>query len=185
MPRLLRTQAEVTDASMDDLVHTWNELRGESRSDFPSITVARTQVRMAILSAENESGKAGVAPGAKPFAKTVKELGFNPYKEGTMSHELYEAVHSQAPITPRPKKAELPAEQQRQRLVINKVRATFAGTSRPQAGSTRAAVLKFIQEAKDHVTTVQALEEHFKQPCRGYLQKLLEKNHITLVEEKE
>ena len=186
MPTLLRTQAAVETATMDDLVHTFNELRGESideRKFFGSIAIARTQVRMAILSAEHEAGKAGVPKDSKPAAKTVKELGFNPYKEGTMSHELFEAVHSQQPIAPRPKKAELPPEQQRTRLIINKVRATMEGTSRPQAGSTRAAVLRFIQESPERTCTVAALEEHFQQPVRGFLQKLLEKNHIVVVAE--
>lgn len=172
---------------MDDLVHTYNELRGEelTAANFPSIEVARNRVRMAILAAENESGKAGVAPNTRPAAKTVKELGFNPYKEGTMSHDLYAAVHAQQPITPRPKKAELPPEQQVARVAIDRVRATFAGTSRVQAGSVRGAVLKFIQDAPDHTRSVQELEEHFQQPVRGFLQKLLEKNHIALVADDE
>jgi hypothetical protein len=63
------------------------------------------------------------------------------------------------------------------------VRATFEGTSRPQAGSVRNAVLEFVQSAPEHTATVEALEEHFQQPVRGYLQKLVEKNHLAIVEE--
>jgi hypothetical protein len=100
----------------------------------------------------------------------------NPYKEGTMSHALQEAINKQAPIAPREKGVE-------KRITIKKVRATFEGTSKPQSASIRAAVLKFIQDAPEHTTTVEALEEHFKQPVRGFLQKLLEKDHIVVVAE--
>jgi len=100
----------------------------------------------------------------------------NPYKEGTMSHALQEALSKQTPIAPREKGVE-------KRVTISKVRATFEGTSKPQSASIRAAVLKFIQEAPEHTTTVEALEEQFQQPVRGFLQKLLEKNHIVVVAE--
>ena len=108
----------------------------------------------------------------------------NPYKEGTMSHRLFNEVQGQAPIQPRPKASEAPADAPAaKRLLINKVRATFAGTSKLQAGSTRAAVLKFVQDAPDYAATVQRLEEHFQTPVRGYLQKLIEKGHLVVVTE--
>jgi len=103
-------------------------------------------------------------------------LANNPYKEGTMSHALQEAINKQTPIAPREKGTQ-------KRIVLNKVRATFEGTSKPQTLSTRAIVLKFIQDAPDHTVSVDALEEHFGQPVRGFLQKLLEKNHIVAVVE--
>lgn len=183
MPKLLRTQLEVETASMEDLIYTHNELKGDNLKEFPTIGVAKVRVRMDILAAENEAGKAGVARHEKPKAKTVAELGYNPYPEGTLSHQLHEEVVHQKPITPRPKKAELPPEEQRARVAINTVRATFKGTSRLQAGSTRAQVLKFIQESPNHTSTVEAIEKQFNQPARGFLQKLLEKNHIELVED--
>jgi hypothetical protein len=93
-----------------------------------------------------------------------------------MSHALHEATSKQTPITPSEKGVE-------KRITIRKVRATFEGTSKPQSASIRASVLKFIQEAPEHTITVEALEEHFKQPVRGFLQKLLEKDHIVVVAE--
>jgi hypothetical protein len=182
--KILRTQNEVETATMEEMVHTFNAMRGEARESFPSIEVARTQTRMAILSAQHEAGKAGVPKGATPVAKTVAELGFNPYQPGTLSHRLHSEIMDQTPIDPRPKKAELPKEERAnvKRLIITAVRATHAGKSRPQAGSTRAQVLKFIQDSPESTCTVAALEEHFKLPVRGFLQKLLEKEHIVVIE---
>lgn len=182
-PQVLRTQSAADSATMAELVHTWNELRGEALTTFPSIEIARTRVRMAILAAQNESGKAGVPKGSAPVAKTVAELGHNPYAEGTISHRLHDEIAAQRPITPRPKKEDLPPEERRARLVLERVRATGAGTSRVQSGSIRGAVLKFIQDAPGGSCSVEDLERHFQQPVRGYLQKLLEKNHIAVAEE--
>lgn len=181
--QVIRNQSEVDSATHADLVHTWNELRGESIVAFPSLAIARTQVRMAILAAENEAGKAGVPKGTAPVAKTVAELGRNPYAEGTMSHALHEEIARQAPIAPRPKKAELPPEQQAPRVTLDRVRATNAGTSRVQEGSVRGAVLRAVRAAPGGVITVLALEELLKQPVRGHLQKLIEKGHVEPVQE--
>lgn len=104
----------------------------------------------------------------------------NPYKEGTMSHAIFEQVMNQAPIAPREKGVS-------KRVTIKKVRATFEGTSKPQAASIRAAVLKFIQDAPEHTCTVEEIENHFNKDAvdfksvRGYLQKLIEKNHIEVL----
>lgn len=184
-PQLIRTQSAVEDATMADLVHTWNALRGEALTSFPSLPIARTRVRMAILAAQNESGHAGVGKGAAPVAKTVAELGKNPYAEGTMSHDLYEEIAAQKPIVPRPKKAELPPEQQVPRQTLDRVRAVPGGTSKVQEGSMRGAVLRAVRSAPGGVTTVLALEELLKQPVRGHLQKLIEKGHIEPVQEQQ
>lgn len=184
-PQLIRTQSAVEDATMADLVHTWNALRGEALTSFPSLPIARTRVRMAILAAENESGKAGVPKGAAPVAKTVAELGKNPYAEGTMSHDLYAEIAAQQPITPRPKKAELPPEQQVARVTLDRVRAVPGGSSRVQEGSMRGAVLRAVRAAPGGVITVLALEELLKQPVRGHLQKLIEKGHVEPVQEQQ
>ena len=184
MPTLIRDRHAVFNAPLDDLNHTYRELRGEPHHPgFKDRSAAQVQVQMAIMAAEQVVAHAGVPVGADPVAKTVAELGHNPYAEGTMSHRLHEEIAAQSPITPRPKAAALPVEQRPARVTIRAVRATFAGTSRPQAGSVRAAVLKHVQDAPDHTCTVEALEQHFQQPVRGYLQKLVEKGHLAIVEE--
>lgn len=183
MPQIIRDRAAVAGASLDDLTHTYRELRGTP--DFPGFNnraAAEVQVHMAIMAAQDAAAHAGIPAGTVAPVKTAAELGHNPYKPGTMSHRLHAEVNNQQPIAPRPKASASP-EPTARRVVIRCVRATFAGTSAPQPSSVRNAVLKFVQAAPDHTCTVAALEEHFQQPVRGYLQKLIEKGHLTIVEE--
>ena len=185
MPNIIRDRHAVFNAPLEDLNHTYRELRGEPHHPgFKDRAAAQVQVQMAIMAAEDVVAHKGVAPGAHPVAQTVAELGHNPYVAGTMSHRLHEEIAAQQPIAPRPKKADnAAATPSDKRVVIRAVRATFEGTSRPQAGSVRNAVLEFVQSAPEHTATVEALEGHFQQPVRGYLQKLVEKNHLAIVEE--
>lgn len=185
MPNIIRDRDAVRGAPMEDLNHTYRALKGEpNHPGFSTRAAAEIQVGMAILSAEYDTGKAGVPKGTKPKALTPEELNHsNPYKEGTMSHALKEAVDKQQPIAPRPKASEKAPSERAGRLVIKRVQATNAGTSRPQAGSIRNQVLLFIQAAPEGICTVAELEEHFKQPVRGYLQKLVEKNHLLILED--
>lgn len=178
MPKLIRDKEATMTASLEDLNYTYRELRGDKKHPgFKDIAAARVQVQMAIMAAQDAVGKLGVPQNTEPVAKTVKELGRNPYKEGTMSHKLYEEIAEQEPIKPRERGADTP-----KKTTINKVKATFAGTSRPQEGSVRTNVLKFIQCAPDNTATVEEMEKHFGHPVRGYLQKLLEKNHIVVIQ---
>lgn len=180
MPTIIRDKAAVRSASMEDLNHTFRELRGEpDHPGFSNRSAAEVQVQMAIMAAQDAAGHAGVPPNTQPRAKTVSELGYNPYKPGTISHRLHAEVAQQQPIAPRETASAAAAP----RVKIVAVRATFAGTSSPQPNSVRHSVLKFIQAAPEHKATVAALEDHFQQPVRGYLQKLIEKNHLTIVQE--
>ena len=180
MPTIVRDKAAVLSASMEDLNHTFRELRGEpDHPGFSNRSAAEVQVQMAIMAAQDATGHAGVPPNTHPRAKTVSELGYNPYKPGTISHRLHAEVARQQPIAPRETASATAAP----RVKIVAVRATFAGTSSPQPSSVRHSVLKFIQSAPEHTATVAALEEHFQQPVRGYLQKLIEKNHLIIVQE--
>jgi hypothetical protein len=181
MPTLIRDRHAVRGAELEDLNHTYRELKGQpDHPGFTNRSAAEVQVTMAIMAAEDAAGHRGVPKGAQPVAATAQELAGNPYQPGTMSHRLHQEVTQQQPITPRPKAA---AEPSARRIVIRCVRATFAGTSNPQPNSVRNSVLKFIQAAPEATCTVAALEEHFQQPVRGYLQKLIEKGHLTIVEE--
>ena len=148
-----------------------------------SRAAAEVQVNMAIMSARAAAGHAGVPKGATPPVLTARELADkvqqrnNPYKEGSMSHALHEAVNKQQPITPRAEKQE-PAR----RVKIQRVRYVGSGQSKPQAGSLRNQVLQYCIKKND-VVPVEELEEHFKVPVRGYLQKLIEKGHLAIVED--
>lgn len=105
----------------------------------------------------------------------------NPYTPGTISHRLFGEIFSQQPIERRLTAA--PAAPRGKRVKLVRVRATFAGTSRPNKASARAAVLRYIQDAPDSTATVEALEDHFRQPVRGFLQKLIEKGHLEVLPE--
>lgn len=186
MPTIIRDRAAVSAASLDDLNHTYRELKGEPGfKGFTTRAAAEVQVGMAIMSAQDRAGRAGVPKGSTPPVLTAGELAAktNPYKEGTLSHRLHEEIEKQQPITPRPKAEDKPPAERSKRLVIKRVMATFMGESKPQAGSIRNQVLNHIQQAPNHTCTVAELEEHFKQPVRGYLQKLIEKNHLVTIED--
>lgn len=182
MPTIIRDRDAVRGASLEDLNHTYRQLKGEPAfKGFTNRAAAEVQVQMAIMAAQDAVAHAGVPKGVRPEALTPREIATNnPYKEGTMSHELHKAVSAQQPIEPRPKKVDNPAQK---RMVIKRVMATFAGDSKPQAGSLRNQVLTYIQGCENHVCTVEDLEAHFQQPVRGYLQKLIEKNHLVVIED--
>ena len=182
MPTLIRDRDAVRGALMEDLNHTYRQLKADpSFKGFANRAAAEVQVSMAIMAAEDAAGHAGVPKGVRPKALTPKELqSANPYKEGTMSHALHEAINQQDPIEPRAKKSENPAAT---RHVIKRVRATFMGESKPQSGSIPNQVLLNILQAENHTCTVEELEAHFQQPVRGFLQKLIEKNHLVVIED--
>lgn len=186
---VIRKAADIAAASSADLVETYNALTGSSIKKFETRKIAERRVEMALLAATDAAGHAGVAPNTAPVPATVEELAekaaSNPYKEGTMSHSLHEACEKAAPIVPRPKKAEAvkagaaPAAAPRK---FSFVRPTFAGTSKVQANSNRAAVLACVNTHPEGVT-VEALDAYFCYATRGYLQKLIEKNHVVPVEQ--
>lgn len=67
--------------------------------------------------------------------------------------------------------------------------ATFEGTSTVQATSTRGEVLRFIQAVCKSraesgfpaVVSLEEIEKHIQIPAKGFVHKLLEKNHIRCV----
>jgi len=191
MPNLIRNRDAVQGATMEDLDYTFRELRGQP--DFVGFTTraaAETQVHMAIMAAQDAAGRAGIPAGTKPPTLTARELAErmnaadNPYKDGTMSHALRAAIDKSPPIQPRPKAAEKPPAERTPKQTIDRVRATLEGTSRPQAGSMRSAVLQRIQESPERTASVKDLSAHFQVDVRGHIQKLIEKNHLTIVQGK-
>jgi hypothetical protein len=99
-----------------------------------------------------------------------------------MSHAIHAAIEQQKPIAPRiPRDPEAPRPAPVPRQTIAAVKATMAGISKCQPGSMRTAVLAMVQAAPSQTISVAALEAHFKQPMRGYLQKLIELKHLVVV----
>lgn len=186
MTDIIRTQEAIATATAAQLVATYNALAGKEIKKFETRAIAEARVRMAILSAQDAAGHAGVPKGSKPEAATTQELAAKAaYPYGSMRAKLHAEIEKQAPITPRPKKADMPTDKQSApRTTIMHVRATLAGTSKCQTGSIRAAVLAYVQERTqrpDTTVSVAELDAHFGHSTRGYLQKLLEKNHIIAV----
>jgi hypothetical protein len=71
---IIRTQAQIADATMGDLVETYNALAGKTIKKFESRAIAENKVSNAILAAQDAAGHLGVPKDTKPQAKTVKEL---------------------------------------------------------------------------------------------------------------
>jgi hypothetical protein len=100
----------------------------------------------------------------------------NPYKPGTLTHALHEACAATEPIAPLAAQTVRP-----KRITIQRIRATGTGQSKPQAASARRAVLDWIAAQPEASATVADLEAHFAAPCRGHVQKLVEKGHLEVL----
>lgn len=204
MSNIIRDRALVATASTADLIATYNALTGNNVERFSTRAIAERRTDMAIMAAEDAAGHRGVWKDTKPVAMTAAELSQdapnspteeeeggvapgseeNPFKPGTMAHQLWVATKSwEANSKPREKRAPKDkSEPKQKRRVALIVKATFAGTSAVQAGSKRAAVLKAIQEAPNSTMTLAALDAQFEEPTRGYVHKLIEKNHLIALD---
>lgn len=182
---ILRSAKDISAATTADLVETYNAMTGASIKKFENRAIAERRVEMALLAATDRAGHAGVQPNTTPTPKTMQELP-HPYPAGSLRAQLSEEIAAQKPVVARPKASELAAAgaPAAPRAVITAVRATFTGTSRCQPNSIRANVLAAIQSAPApaHTITIADLDKHFGRPTRGYVQKLLEKAHLTIVE---
>lgn len=109
--------------------------------------------------------------------------GENPFQPGTLAHSLWVATNSVEAnkvvrVKKEPKPKSEPSKPRNKELVV---KATFAGLSKIQASSKRAAVLKAVQEAQDATMTVEALDAAIGEPTRGYIQKLVEMKHLEVL----
>ena len=102
----------------------------------------------------------------------------NPFKPGTLAHGLWVATRAMRPAVPRPKRS--PTATPRKKIVA--VRCAEGGESNPQKASKRRAILDWIAEQHDGTATIAALEQHFNEPVRGHVQKLIEKKHLEVVQ---
>ena len=207
MPNIIRDRALVATASTADLIATYNALTGNNVERFSTRAIAEHRTDMAIMSAEDAAGHRGVPKDTKPVAQTVEEVAAqaqdvaetepgdtegavapdaeeNPFKPGTMAHGLWVAAKSyNANSQPREKRApKAKTEPKQKRRLALVVKATFAGTSKVQAGSRRAGILKHVQEAPESTISLADLDTHFDEPTRGYVHKLLETKHLVAVE---
>ena len=122
-------------------------------------------------------------PSKSDEGAVTPDEGENPFKPGTLAYSLWVATKSAEandPVrTKKPPKVKTEPSKPRNKELI--VKATFAGTSKPQATSKRAAVLKLVQEAQDATITLVALDAAMGEPTRGYIQKLVEMKHLEVL----
>ncbi len=174
MTNIIRTQAEIADASTAALIETYNALTGKSITKFSSRAAGEVQVANAILSAKNKAGQAGVPKGAEPTAKTVAELDAErgihddkPAATPTAKPEKEEEVKteradirakrypSEAKKPAAKKKVATPAAKKKVATPAARTAVTYAFVRltkpsvprRPQAGSKRTQVLTALQHA--------------------------------------
>lgn len=180
---ILRDAKQIAAAPTAQLVATYNALTGKAIKKFENRAIAERKVEMALLSAQDAAAHTGVPANTAPRPLTFAELAeakAAKFRPGSLAEKLAAEVAQQKPIQPLPKKTVTAAATPR--VVIVAVRATFAGESRCQVGSKRAAVLKKVQDSPEHTATVDALDKYFEFSTRGHLQKLLEKRHLVLVD---
>lgn len=200
---IVRTASDIPAASEAVLRETIKALTGKTVSGFECRAAVEVVAQNAILAARDAAGHLGVPRGARPEALTVAERcakaaergidpaaqlpedqdeNTNPYPPGSLAHGLWIASRASTPIDRAAKPEAKPAGAPRaKRGSAFAVKATFAGASKPNPNSTRMAVLKFIQEQPEHTATIAQVEANFE-GARGYVQKLLDKNHLVVVE---
>lgn len=193
---ILTKQEQIAEASTTDLVETYNALTGKAIKKFENREIAMRRCEMAMLSAKDADGHTGVPKGSDtqvrtraeivdkaeskgvpvPPALDEEEVKFEP---GSLADQLSKAAKAAKPITPREKVK--PAAGAPKKEAPYAVQATYKGTSTPQAGSVRNNVLLKVQASKHCAITIADLDKHFEQPTRGYVQKLIEKNHLIVL----
>lgn len=198
MAKLITDAAQIKDADTSDLVHTYNALTGKAVKRFENRAIAERRVEMAILAAKDADAKTGLPRGQEPTAQPREAIeakaaarGVAPppaldaedaapeFKPGTMAYELDKAAKNSRPIAPRPRAKDTPKEPKKD---LHAVVSTFKGNSKPQEGSVRNSVLAYIQAAPKSAATLATLEKHFGLNPRGYVQKLVEKNHLRIID---
>ena len=209
MTNIIRDRALVATASTADLIATYNALTGNSVDRFSTRAIAERRTDMAIMAAEDAAAHRGIPKDTKPVAQTLEELGVqgqdggetplgddegtvapdsneNPFTPGSMAHQLWVATKSlDANTAPRQKRApKAKSETPTKRNAALSVKATFAGTSKIQANSKRAAVLKHIQVAPEATVSLADLDAAFGEPTRGYVHKLMQMHHLISVDAK-
>jgi hypothetical protein len=194
---VITSQDKIAEAPTSALVATYNWLTGKTISRFSSRGAGEAQVANAILAAADRAAHKGVPKGKKGEV-AAGALG-NGKTNGAAPVSVAPAPAVDEPTTPAPAPGafaqidkalngkHIPVKQPKKgraprRQGVTTVRVTGSGWSRPQEGSTRSAVLKWVAGRPNKTATIEEIEKHFKHPCRGYVQKLIEVEHFAVVE---
>jgi hypothetical protein len=209
MEEIIRSQDQVQQASMNSLVITYNALTGKNIKKFENRSIAETRVAMAIMSAKDAHGHLGLNKGEEAKVLTLKEREELAASKGKPLPAVdpslndadapnYEAMEAEADEQANTAAVEQPIEAptkpvagkkkaatgggRKAKAMTGGVKATFAGKSKPREDSVRGQVLAAIQAAPNATISYAELEKKFGPAARGCVFKLLEKEHITLVE---
>lgn len=205
MSNILRKASEIREASMSDLVATYNAYADKPVKKFENRAVAERRVEMILLSAKDRAAHAGVPKGAEPQpitnaeaaakkgpvepakraeAPAEPEAQANPYPAGSRRAALWEEMRGKAKPTPRPTPEKRPPGEGR-RSTVTHVRLTGRGISKLQAASARATVFDGVTalaaRAADGVVAMDDLAAHCGMDVRGHIQKLIVVDHVEPV----
>lgn len=191
---IIRKQADVPAASDAALAATYAAMTGNPLPETTQRGAKEAMVCQSLLCAENAAGRLGVPKGTAPTALTREEriargdTSFdkapepeeqNPFQPGTLAHSLWVASRSATPIERKPRpQARQKAPDGKRSARLDWVLATGCGTTSLQAGAVRTQVLKFLASQPGGKARVETLEAHFGFPCRGHLQKMIERDHV-------
>lgn len=177
------TQVDIREAEEEDLREALEELIGERASDC-SIESIRMAFIMGILSVKYESPSWSettdefVNRRNEIMATTIKS---KLAKGATAKADERAAVApkaTKAAKAPKPEAAEA-GEKRGRAPAITKVKVNpDGGISKMNEGSERFAVYGLIKAAGAKGITIEALDEKFEKPARGFVLKLMEKQHI-------
>lgn len=187
---VITSQKEIAEAPTNVLLNTYNWLTGKAITRFSSRGAAEAQVANAILAALDRAGQKGVPKGQKPrvedgalggASKTTPAKDLAPSRAAAAKSPA-DSMRAIAAIATAGKVKVKPEKKPRKvaREVVHAVRFTPGGRSRCQEGSKRNAVLQFIIGSKNGMRTIDEIDAHFKVPCRGYVQKLLDVGHVEI-----
>lgn len=196
MTSIIRDPSLIAASTTEVLLATYNALTGKSIKKFSSRAAAERQVEMAMLAARDNDAHTGVPKNSAPKVITIAEtvvkaaaMGLDVeeataedsarivFTPGSLADQLDKASIHALPIVPRAKKAAAAPAVPRSALMF--VRSTGAGKSKVQAASVRGAVLAHIVASAGVPVAVAELDAKFNCNTKGFLQKLIEMNHVA------
>lgn len=199
---ILKTQRESMVASFADLKETYAALTGEPLPEM-DIAAARTRVSMVMLANVNHQHHSGVpANTADTSVKTIREMqdagvpvdlsALNPYREGTLIHEVKAAALAAPPCERRPQIVKAREKPEGKHAPLGRRigwKAVPGGLSRLQAASSRAAVLSAVRAlteqgriaTEEELAAAMSIVPGFSGSVKQHLQKLLEVAHVAPV----
>jgi hypothetical protein len=186
---IIRTQAQIADASTAVLVATYNALTGKSIKKFSSRGAGESQVANAIMAAQDRAGHLGVSKGAAPVAITVAEESAKNDAGATqepapvappksLRAKLALAAGDASPNKPKAERATSAP-----RKTLTAVVSTGRGKFRLQAASLRGQIMAFVGAyGAGKAVPMDAIVAKFEERARGAVRLLMDRDHLEAAE---